>query len=467
MSATSDLATIQRKTRLITGRTSPSDLTTDELNFYINTYLLYDFPEHLKTQVLKTNYEFVLKPNIDTYDFPIEKYILLQDPIFCQGYQLNFYQDQQLFYNNWPKTEFEQNLFVGASTASNELVGTSLAATITFTGTLANLPVSPGSLSLLLAPSAIAFTDNGDGTLVGGTGGSVINYSTGVFTLNFAALAANNTVSASYNFVPQLTSLSDTPIQRGSLTICAKVGSNDISFIDNSEGSFLSADSFPITGITQASPAVIASPNNSVQVGDLVFISSVFGMTQINGGPYTVTTTTVNSVTISLDTSGFSPYESGGEINVQKGTINYITGAVAIDFGGDVTGNVLANYFPYVASRPNAVLYFDNKLVFRPIPDQCFRVLFQVYQKPVELLQNSQSPELRQWWQLIAYGAAMKIFADNLDMDSLALIQPLYEEQQILTMRSTVTQYARRKISTPYSQSQSNNNNNQNDNFGV
>lgn len=466
MSATSDLTTIQRKTRLVTGRTSTSDLTDEELNFYINTYLLYDFPEQLKTQVLKVNFELVLKPNIDTYDFPIERLILLQDPIYCQGYRLNFYQDQELFYGSWPKTEFEQILSSGSNTTSDENTGTALTAAITFTGTLINLPVSPGSVSLLLAPSAIAFTDNGDGTLAGGTGGSVIDYSTGEFTINFAALAADNTVTADYNNVQQLTDLSNVPVQRGSVTLCANVNGEDIAFIDNSEGSFLSSGSFAITGITQASPAVISSPNNSVQVGDLVFVSDVFGMTQITGGPYTVTASTIDTITISLDTTNFSAYVSGGEVDVQKGTIDYITGEIAMDFGGSVTGDIRANYFPYNASRPSAVLYFGNQLVFRAIPDNCYRVVMQVYQKPVELLQNSQSPELRQWWQLIAYGAALKIFADNLDMESLEKVRPLFAEQEILAMRATVTQYARRKISTPYTQNNSTFGD-QNDSFGA
>ena len=75
----------------------------------------------------------------------------------------------------------------------------------------------------------------------------------------------------------------------------------------------------------------------------------------------------------------------------------------------------------------------------------------QVYQKPSILLQNSQSPELRQWWQLIAYGAALKIFADSLDMESYEKCVPLFKEQEVLAMRSTTDQKSLKKVITPYS----------------
>lgn len=63
--------------------------------------------------------------------------------------------------------------------------------------------------------------------------------------------------------------------------------------------------------------------NNFFTPGMLVEISSVGGMTQINGGIYLVIDTTPSQFTISLDSSGFSAYTSGG-IAVASKSIEYV-----------------------------------------------------------------------------------------------------------------------------------------------
>src|SRR5258708_16376366 len=68
-----------------------------------------------------------------------------------------------------------------------------------------------------------------------------------------------------------------------------------------------------ITAITQANPAQVTSANNVLPKGSLITISNVAGMTQINGGPYTVTVVDANNFTLNgIDSTGFSAYTSGG-----------------------------------------------------------------------------------------------------------------------------------------------------------
>ena len=50
------LAAIQQKVRRLTYNPSENQLTTDDLNNYINTVLIYDFPEHLRTYKLHTTF---------------------------------------------------------------------------------------------------------------------------------------------------------------------------------------------------------------------------------------------------------------------------------------------------------------------------------------------------------------------------------------------------------------------------
>ncbi len=80
--------------------------------------------------------------------------------------------------------------FPYASVAS-EAVGTGNGVQVTFTGTLANPLVTARSLSI--TDGTETFTDqSGDGTLVGSLGGTgALNYTTGAFSVTFAAAPAN------------------------------------------------------------------------------------------------------------------------------------------------------------------------------------------------------------------------------------------------------------------------------------
>lgn len=73
--------------------------------------------------------------------------------------------------------------------------GFALAGATTYTSNFANPPVEP--LSVTITIGATIFTDDGNGVLTGGNGGT-INYSSGEFTINFAALGALTGVTADY-----------------------------------------------------------------------------------------------------------------------------------------------------------------------------------------------------------------------------------------------------------------------------
>jgi len=77
-------------------------------------------------------------------------------------------------------------------------------------------------------------------------------------------------------------------------------------------------DPFTITAISQANPCVI-TVNNTIDPDELVLIENVEGMVQINtvpgvpnSGVYLVISSTPTSITIDLDSSGFSAYTDGG-----------------------------------------------------------------------------------------------------------------------------------------------------------
>ena len=90
----------------------------------------------------------------------------------------------------------------------------------------------------------------------------------------------------------------------------AVVGTRSISGI-----SWQSGSSRTITGISRASTAVVTSANHGFQNGDIVYISGVNGMTQVNNRYYTVSNRATNTFRLSgTSSSGWNSYSSGGTI---------------------------------------------------------------------------------------------------------------------------------------------------------
>jgi hypothetical protein len=217
----STLLQIKTKIRRLTRSLSVSQLSEADLEQYINQFLLYDFPEHLRHQNFHTVLTFYTEPFVDTYDTnttdpsnPLynfkNKYITVNPPAYVSGYQALWVQSENQLYGIYPKI---------SSIAS---IGTSGdGATVTFTGGI-NQSGGTGSYTSLVLPGSVLFESidiNGLGISlidyphysglapsniigalapVGWTGSLVgfpfgqINYITGVFTLTFLTAPAQN-----------------------------------------------------------------------------------------------------------------------------------------------------------------------------------------------------------------------------------------------------------------------------------
>ncbi len=73
----------------------------------------------------------------------------------------------------------------------------------------------------------------------------------------------------------------------------------------------VSGSPFAITGVTQANPAVL-SIAKKFNTGQLIYISGVTGMTQLNGNIYYIISSTDTDTTIDVDSTAFDAYVSGG-----------------------------------------------------------------------------------------------------------------------------------------------------------
>jgi len=73
----------------------------------------------------------------------------------------------------------------------------------------------------------------------------------------------------------------------------------------------ISGTAFPIIGATQSNPCILTCAAG-FQTGQLIEITGVVGMIQLNGNIYQVVVSDATTVTINVNSTGFTPYISGG-----------------------------------------------------------------------------------------------------------------------------------------------------------
>jgi hypothetical protein len=343
---TTTLQTIQTKVRRLTRSPSESQLTTADLQQYINTFVVYDFPEHLRTFNLRQTYTFVCNPFQDEYPTDVDsfagvttnplydfqnKYISVHPPFYIAGYQAFYTQSREQFYGIYPFTN---------SIQATSLTGNGI--TQSFSG---NLQV-----------------------LLGAVGGG-------------AVLLKNNVLFSS-----------------------------------------------------------IDANGNGLALADVPLTSLVTGNQTTEGNLYVPQTQpAIPPTTADFDANNY---------------INYVTGDFVITFPTPPAANAPINIqsVPSIVALPQAVLYYNNTFFLRPVPDQPYNINLEVYARPTYLMETTSNPQLNEWFQYIAYGAAKKIFEDRMDMDSVQMIMPEYKKQETLCLRRTLVQYANERTATIYTE---------------
>lgn len=349
------LTQIQTKVRRLTRTPSTAQLSDAELNNYINTFIVYDFPEQLRTFNLRTEFSFFTNPGQDQYNtdelsfagatnnvlYNFQNlYLSIHPPIYIAGYQAFFSQSEQQFFNIYPKVN---------SIAS-----------------------------------------------IGQTGNGTSGPFTGVVNINGAIINPNITQNAS------LLQENVTFSAIGSPGTSEEVGMAmvDVPVVDGGSGFKLNIGNLydPNSAAYQAAllnPPTVVDPNNN---------------------------------------------------------INYLTGAFVLNFTNNTVAGTPINSqtVPQVQALPQALMFYRNVFTVRPVPDQAYRINFEVYQRPTALLESGQVPELEEYWQYIAYGAAKKIFEDRMDLESVQMIMPEFKTQERLCLRRTIVQQTNERTATIY-----------------
>lgn len=192
---------------------------------------------------------------------------------------------------------------------------------------------------------------------------------------------------------------------------------------------------------------------NIVRMGSGDAVTTAFSKT-ISNGFLVANQVQVTSIDASNNTLYLTDDGAGALSGDGTGTVNYVTGAISVTFSTAPASStdVNAHVIQYTPGRPAAVLYYQNKLTVRPIPDQGYTLNFEVYIPPMQLLTTSSVPQLKQWWQYIAYGTAKKVLEDRMDLETVQMIMPEYKRQENLVLSRSTVQRSTQRAPTIYSQ---------------
>lgn len=201
--ADSSLTAIRTKVRRLTRSPSTAQISDAQIDEYVNTFILYDFPEQIRLSALRTVLTFYTQPGVDVYETSSDpnntlfnfknKYVAVHPPIYLAGIQGFYTQWRDVFYGYYPQTN---------TIAQTGLFGDGI--TTTFTGTVVARPMLQRNViftAIDATGTSMVLTDNPASNTIGALGlpntpqtlpspYGQINYITGAFTIVFPSAPA-------------------------------------------------------------------------------------------------------------------------------------------------------------------------------------------------------------------------------------------------------------------------------------
>jgi len=151
----------------------------------------------------------------------------------------------------------------------------------------------------------------------------------------------------------------------------------------------------------------------------------------------------------------------GNSMPLALGTVNYVTGAFAINFANLPTPitpaagqNMNLYVSQYTTGRPFSLLFWNNEFQIRPIPKLVHKIDVESYLTPVQFMAMTDSPILNQWWQWLAIAAAIKILEDRQDMEGVANLERMLAKEQDLILERQGTEEINQRNNTIFSATQ-------------
>lgn len=164
--------------RDLTGSPSTDQLTNQQITTFINNYYTFAMPFELKEQINLQPLNFNAIPNTDVYSFP-GTFLTDQPMAYADGFPLIFYQDRDIFFQDWPQQY------------GSDQVATGTGSQFTFPGNTQAFPIIIGTFEI--TDGTQICTDSGNLVTAGvpyiysltGNGTGSINYLTGAFSVTF------------------------------------------------------------------------------------------------------------------------------------------------------------------------------------------------------------------------------------------------------------------------------------------
>lgn len=405
------------KARKLSSTGSDLSLTQAQVIDYINSFYLYDLPANMRCLKLQDKYTFNTIRGIDCYPFDSEHYTTVQMPCYCAKREIKLFQDPWSFYGvnfNW---QYQVNFATGDGTTGS-ISGSITAITNASNGqvTSANHGLATGNVVLITGVLGMTEVNNVVFTItVNSANTFLLNVNTSAFGVyisggTFSKTGYTGTLSA----VPIIRSVNNNPM--------VKTPQNP------------TTPYYPTPSQPNFSQSMIPSRVQNI----LITASNTLGST------------------LNVTDDG-----NGNLIGDGIGTIDYSTGEISIIFNTPVAQGIpiQIQYNPMVNQMaiPQSILYFQNQFTLRPVPDKGYTIEMVAYRQPSQALLGSTDsdapnlqgvPELTEWWELLAVGAAKKIYEDKLDTDGMMIMDKMLQERYEVAETRTYAQLGKQSMST-------------------
>lgn len=132
------------------------------------------------------------------------------------------------------------------------------------------------------------------------------------------------------------------------------------------------------------------------------------------------------------------------------GTINYVSGDITVNFPSAVADGtyVQVAYVPFEPGTPRILLFYNNTLTCRPVPDTAYPMEIDAYLTPATFLSSGEALPFGYMSEYIARGAARKILSDVGDEDQFNFYEKFFREQEMLVLRRNDRQKSVERTST-------------------
>lgn len=418
---------IETKVRRLTASASESALPSAIIQDYVNRFYSNDFPYAIKIDQQRQVYKFLTIPNVDRYPVDVNIYQGFRGPVYFQGIQGNFFKDRNQLFNLYPRypTQFQQ--------------GAGLSGTITAILQPSNPTQITSPNHQLLNGSIITIEDVVGMIELNGNTYTVTVVDTNTFTLNgiddtaYTPYISGGTWTSQNTFSFTLFGNNTNPFPQpnfGILSTQLVIGGidsngNPIRVIDDGGGI---NNSSGIGSNTTTGQLIFLNQNT---VGDNIFLDATTGAQT----PALPNLSPIGGQS-NANVANVEPYPPSPLTPQYCGTVNYVTTQINLLIPVPLQAGSVLNIWAatYQVGRPYNLLFWNNELTIRPVPDNVYLCEVEVYQTPAQFMQTTDNPVLNQWAQYLAYGSAIEILRDRQDMEGVQNLTEGFQRQEALVL---------------------------------